>query len=146
MKRSIYLASVMAVAILATASQSHAQNLDGALRHFTNAWNRNDEKAISQMIARDGASIDLPVGGRLGPLSGRQAAAVLRVLFEEGITRDVKVRQLQSVGGEPEKAYAELVWTTVAPETTQPIRNVVFVELVRESEKLWRITKIRLLP
>ena len=146
MKKSMFLAGMIAVAVMATAEHAHGQNLSGALKHFTNAWNRNDEKAISQMIARDGASIDLPVGGRLGPLSGRQAAAVLRVLFEEGITRDVRVRQIQSVGGDPEKAYAELVWTTVAPETTQAIRNVVFVELVRESENLWRVTKIRLLP
>ena len=144
-KKSIFLASMMAVAVLATAQNAHAQQLDRALKTFSTAWTRNDERAIASLIAREGASIDGPAG-RLGPLSGRQAAAVLRMLFDDRMTRDVRVRQIQSVGGEPEKAYAELVWITVAPETTQPITVVVFVEFIREQANNWRVTKIRLLP
>jgi hypothetical protein len=143
-KKSLFLTGLIAVAVCAAAEPARAQQFDRAIKNFSNAWTRNDEKTIANMIGREGASIDGPAG-RLGPLSGRQAAAVLRHLFDDKITRDVRVRQTQSIGGDPEKAYAEIVWTTLAPETTQPTRVVIFVEFVREHE-VWRVTKIRLLP
>lgn len=145
MIKAIRIAGLLALIVMAAAAQAHAQQLDGVMKQFSGAWTRNDEKAIAALIARDGASIETEAG-RLGPLGARQAAAVLRILFDERMTREVRTRQTQSVGGTPQKAYAELVWTTVAPETTQPMRIVVFVELVLEHERYWRITKIRLLP
>lgn len=145
MTRTIRIAGLLAVALTATATRAHAQQLDIVMKQFAGAWTRNDEKVIAALIARDGASIETDAG-RLGPLGARQAAAVLRVLFDERATRNVQTRQTQSVGGTPQKAYSELIWTTVAPETTQPMRITVFVELVLEYERYWRVTKIRLLP
>ena len=136
---------LMIVATMTVAEHAHAQELDGVMQQIAGAWTRNDEKSLSRLVARAGASIETDAG-RLGPLGSRQAAAILRILFDERATQDVRTRQAQAVGGTPQKAYAELVWTTMAPETTQPVRVVVFVELVLEQDRYWRITKIRLLP
>jgi hypothetical protein len=135
----------MAIAIMATSSAAQAQDLDGAMSRFASAWRRNDYKAIASLIARDGASIETDAG-RLGPLGPRQAAAVLRVLFSERNTTQVRTRQIQDVGGNPQKGFAELVWTTMAPATTEALRVVVFVEFVQESDREWRVSRIRLLP
>ena len=136
---------LLIIAALASASRVHAQELDGVMQRVAGAWSRNDEKSIAALIARDGASIERR-GDRMGPLGARQAAAVLRDVFSDHITREVQTRQTQTVGGAPQKGYGELIWMTMAPETTEPVRIVVFVEFVLEQEKHWRITKIRLLP
>jgi hypothetical protein len=143
--KMIRLLTLVAIAISMSAAHAPAQELDGVMRNFASAWTRKDEKAVAALIAREGASIESDAG-RFGPLGARQAAAVLRALFDERSTVDVRVRQSQTVGGSPKKAYAELVWMTLAPATTEPVRVVVFVEFVLEQEKAWRITKIRLLP
>lgn len=145
MLNAIRMVTVLAIALTASAERVHAQQLDGVMRNFTAAWSRKDEKAVAALIAREGASIESDAG-RFGPLGARQAAAVLRVLFDARSTVDVRLRQTQQVGGNPQKAFAELVWMTLAPETTEPIRIVVFVEFVLERENTWRITRIRLLP
>lgn len=144
MLNKIRLLTLVAAATATLAPRAHAQELDGVMRSFTSAWTRKDERAVAALIAREGASIESDAG-RFGPLGARQAAAVLRVLFNEKSTVDVRTRQSQTVGGNPRKAFAEVVWTTLAPETTEPVRIVVFVEFVLEQERTWRITKIRLL-
>ena len=144
MKHKVRVLALVALTLGASAARAHAQELDGVMQRIAGAWTRNDEKAIAGLISRAGASIETDAG-RLGPLGARQAAAVLRIIFDESLTKDVRTRQSQSVGGEPPKAYAELIWTTMAPETTQPVRMVVFVEFVLEQDRHWRITKIRLL-
>lgn len=144
MKRIIGRSMFIALAILATSAPASAQDMDVAMYRFASAWRRNDTKAISALIAREGASIETDAG-RFGPLPARQAAAILRTLFGERETTDVRTRQFQSVGGTPQKGYAELIWTSVAPETTEALRLVVFVEFVQESDREWRITRIRLL-
>jgi hypothetical protein len=134
----------LAIAMLATSTPAPAQDLDVAMYRFAGAWRRNDFKAISALIARDGVSIETDAG-RFGPLGARSAAAILRTLFGERETTDVRTRQFQGVGGQPQKGYAELIWTTMAPATTEALRIVVFVEFVQEDDRQWRITRIRLL-
>jgi hypothetical protein len=143
-KRIIGLVAFLAIAVIATPVPASAQDMDVAMYRFASAWRRNDSKAISALIAREGAFIETPAG-RFGPLGGRQAAAILRTLFGERHTTNVRTRQLQDVGGTPQKGYAELIWTSVAPETTEALPIVVFVEFVQESDREWRITRIRLL-
>ena len=142
MKRLLRHTFLVALAIMATSTAAQAQDLDGAMSRFASAWRRNDYKTIASLIARDGASIETDAG-RLGPLGPRQAAAVLRTLFSERNTTQVRTRQVQDVGGQ--KGYAELVWTALAPATTEALRVVVFVEFVQESDREWRVSRIRLL-
>ena len=144
MKNAIRLMMLIAVAVTTTAARAHAQQLESAMSRFSGAWRQGDDKAVASQIAREGVTIETS-DGRLGPLGARQTAAVLRTLFEGRDTRNLRTRQMQDVGGSPQRAYAEVIWTTLAPETTQPIRVVVFVEWVLEQDKTWRITRIRLL-
>lgn len=144
MKHAIRLLICLAIALLAASTTASAQELDDAMVRFTSAWRRNDYKTISTLIARDGASIETDAG-RLGPLGARQVAAVLRVIFNERSTTQVRTRQFQGVGGSPQKGYAELIWMTMAPETTEPLRIVVFVEFILEQDRDWRVTRIRLM-
>ncbi len=144
MTNAIRCTLFLALAMAATAPPAHAQQLDAVMSRFAGAWRQGDEKAIASLIAREGASIESDAG-RLGPLGARQAAAVLRALFDESATRSVRTRQVQDVGGSPQKAFAELIWMTVASETTEPMRIAVFVEFVLEQDKYWRITRIRLI-
>ncbi len=144
MKRTIGLTIFLAIATLATSAPAAAQEMDVAMYRFANAWRRNDYKAVSALIAREGVSIETEAG-RFGPLGARQASAILRALFGDRSTTDVRTRQFQTLGGTPQKGYAELIWTTMAPATTEALRVVVFVEFVRENEREWRITRIRLM-
>ena len=144
MKHAFRLMMLVTVAMLATAARAHAQQLESAMSRFSGAWRQGDDKAVANMISREGATIETS-DGRLGPLGSRQAAAVLRTLFDGRDTRNLRTRQMQDVGGSPQRAYAEVIWTTLAPETTQPMRVVVFVEWVLDQDKTWRITRIRLL-
>jgi hypothetical protein len=141
----IRLAVLLALAMTTTAGRAHAQQLDAVMSRFVGAWRHNDEKAVAALIARDGASIETEAG-RFGPLGARQAAAVLRVIFEANATRGVRTRQMQDVGGSPQKAYAEIIWTALPLETTQQLRFIIFVEWVLEQDKYWRVTRIRLMP
>ena len=87
-----------------------------------------------------------PQLAEIAALVGDPARAnILSTLFDGRDTRNLRTRQMQDVGGSPQRAYAEVIWTTLAPETTQPMRVVVFVEWVLDQDKTWRITRIRLL-
>lgn len=144
MKNAIRLTILVAMAIAGTAGRAHAQQLESAMSRFSGAWRQSDDKAVASLIARDGATIETSEG-RMGPLGPRQAAAVLRALFEGRDTHGLRTRQMQDVGGSPQRAYAEVIWTAVATETTQPMRVVLFVEWVLDQDKTWRITRIRML-
>jgi hypothetical protein len=143
-KNPIRTLLLITLAITATATHASAQQLDVVMTRFSGAWRQNDDKGIAALVAREGATIETS-DSRLGPLGARQAAAVLRTLFQGRDTRSVQTRQMHELGGTPQKAYAEVIWTTLAPETTQPLRVVVFVEWVLEQDRQWRITRIRLL-
>ncbi len=114
------------------------------MNRIAGAWRQNNDKAIAALISSDGASIETG-SGRLGPLGPRQAAAVLRMLFDERTTQEVSMRKIQEVGGDPPRAYGEVVWVALRPQTTQPTRVVVFVEMALEQDRNWRITRIRLI-
>jgi hypothetical protein len=144
MKNVVRLAWLLALAMTTTAARAEAQQLDAVMSRFVGAWRHNDEKAIASMIAREGASIETEAG-RLGPLGARQAAAVLRTIFEGNATRGVRTRQVHDVGGSPQKGYAEVIWTALAPETTEALHIIIFVELLLEPDRQWRVTRIRLM-
>src|SRR5688572_17701816 len=112
------------------------------MTRFSGAWRQNDDKVIAGLIAREGATIET-TDGRLGPLGPRQAAAVLRTLFQGRDTRSVQTRQMHDIGGTPKKAYAEVIWTTLAAETTQPLRVVVFVEWRSEERRVGKECRCR---
>jgi hypothetical protein len=131
-------------AVVANVRVASAQRLDDIVLHITDAWQRHDAKDVIALSARDGIAIesrDL----RTGPLGSRQAAAVLRRMFDERETVAIQPGRTQIVGGSPRRAYAEIIWITRAPDTSEPQRATIFLELVLLDER-WQITQIRLLP
>lgn len=141
MKRRLTLLPV--VLLLAVAAPLHAQELERALDRFANAWAHGDAAAVAALAARSGLSIDVD-GGPVGPLGARQAAAMLRRLFDEHETVLLRAGLAQVVGGAPPRAFGELAWLTRTRGTTIPERSTVFLALVHENDG-WRITQIRLL-
>lgn len=122
----------------------HAQRLDDIVDIIAFAWSHGEARALVAMGARDGIYIETP-DGRMGPLGVRQAAAVLRKLFDDRETISIRPGMTQVVGGSPRRAFSEITWITRAPDTTQQERLTVFLELVLENDR-WHITQIRLLP
>jgi hypothetical protein len=119
------------------------QDLARELDRLAAAWHRGDASVIAGLGARAGISLDVD-GSSVGPLGPRQAAAVLRRVFEDRESVGVRSTQTRAVGGDPPRAFGELRWTVRARGTTIPEQAKVFVAFVREGDR-WRITEIRLL-
>jgi hypothetical protein len=120
-----------------------AQELGQVLERVAAAWHRGDASSISAAGARAGISLDID-GASVGPLGPRQAAAVLRRVFDDRESVSARTSMSREVGGAPVRAFGEITWTARASGTTIPERATLFVALVREDER-WRISEIRLL-
>jgi hypothetical protein len=131
-----------ALSTLATAAAS-AQELSPVLQRVAAAWHKGDAGALARLGAETGISLDVD-GSTVGPLGARQAAAVLRRVFDDRESVSAAPRVSRTVGGEPARAFGEITWTTRARGTTIPERATLFVAFVREGD-VWRITEIRLM-
>jgi hypothetical protein len=143
--RAGFRAALLALVALAAigAGPAAGQDLNQALGRVASAWHRGDAAAITRLAASSGISIDVD-GRSVGPLAPRQAAAVLRRVFEDRESVNARGNMTRSVGGSPQRAFGEIAWTTRARGTTIPERATLFVAFVREDEG-WRITEIRLI-
>ncbi len=140
MKRVLGLALAL---FLGLAPPARAQQLESALERFATAWSRGDVDALASLVSRGGVTIDVGVGP-MGPLGERQAAAVLRRLFEERETTVARARLAQMVGGVPMRAFGEILWMARSRGTTESEGVTVFLALVREKSG-WRINQIRVM-
>jgi hypothetical protein len=136
-------AAIAAALLLIAAATAAAQEPARIVERIGGAWHRGDASAITGLGARAGISLDVD-GRPVGPLPARQAAAVLRRVFEERESVGVRTTMTRAVGGEPPSAFGELSWTARARGTTMPERARLFIALVLEDGG-WRITEIRLL-
>ncbi len=141
MRRALALAALL---LLATAGGALGQDLEQVLDRFAAAWHRGDVVTIASLVSRNGISIDVGDGGQVGPLGVRQAAAVLRKVFDERETTVVRAGVAQVVGGTPPRAFGEVVWSARSRGTTENEKATIFLALVREKDG-WRINQIRLL-
>jgi hypothetical protein len=144
--RRLPMAAVLGLALAAVAflpAPAAAQDLDQALARIAGAWHRGDAGTIAGLAARTGISLDVD-GRPAGPLQARQAAAVIRRIFEDRESVSARANMTRVVGGAPERAFGEISWTTRARGTTIPERATIFVAFVLEDGR-WRITEIRLL-
>lgn len=138
------VAAVFSVLLCAAgAGTASAQALPRELDRVAAAWHRGDASAIANLGARAGISLDVD-GSSVGPLGPRQAAAVLRRIFEDRESIAVRAAQTRPVGGDPPRAFGELSWNMRTRGTTIPEQSKVFVAFVREGDR-WRVTEIRLL-
>jgi hypothetical protein len=136
---------VVALLLLVLApAHARAQDLREFTQRFTLSWARNDAGELVGRSAPSGIAMDID-GRAVGPLKSRQAAAMLRRLFDERETISVTLLNRRELPGEPRRAWLELIWVRRARGTTIPERITVFVALVAEQDD-WHITEIRLLP
>lgn len=133
------LAVVLAGA--AFAAPAGAQNLERVVERFADHWARGDASALTSLASKKGVSFDID-GKPLGPVATRQASAVLRRVFNDYETVQVRILFREIVGGEPPLAFAEINWLTRVHGTTIPEKTTVFVALVLEEDH-WRVTQIR---
>ena len=135
-------ALLLPVALLfIAASGAQAQSLEGVMDRFESWWARGDASAIAGLAARDGITIDTD-GKPLGPLGGRQISALLKRLFDDRETIQVRKLVSQEMGGTPSRASGEISWVMRSKGTTIPEKTSVFIALVFEDDR-WRITEIR---
>ncbi|MEO5509470.1 MAG: hypothetical protein ABIV28_01165 [Longimicrobiales bacterium] len=132
------------VVALAPHSRAHAQNVNAFVANVASAWSRGDANAIAAFADQQGIALEVE-GTHVGSISPRQAAAVLRRVFEDRETVRATAGAVKRLSGNDKRAYAEIVWERRARGTTQPERINVFIALAREGD-VWRITEIRLIP
>jgi len=134
-------ALAVVLAGVAFATPVSAQNLERVVERFADIWARGDASALSSLASKKGVSFDID-GKPMGPVASRQASAVLRRVFNERETVQVRILFHEIVGGQPPLAFAEINWMTRVHGTTIPERTTVFVALVLEDDR-WRVTQIR---
>jgi hypothetical protein len=136
------LAATVAFASIAVATNSvRAQNLEAVVNRLADYWAGGDATSVAAMAARGGIRLNIE-GKSVGPLAVRQATALLRDLFEERETINVRKMTPQIVGGQPPRAFGELSWMMRARGTTIPERTSVLISLVLEDGR-WRVNEIR---
>ena len=138
--RALLFAAALTAAALSPAA---AQDLGPVLQRVASSWHKADARAVAALGSEAGISLDVD-GSTVGPLGTRQAAAVLRRVFDDRESVSAAPRVSRTVGGDPARAFGEITWTTRARGTTIPERATLFVAFVREGDG-WRITEIRLM-
>ena len=139
MTKSLLVAGLL---FFRTVTVGHAQSVETVMDQFASYWASGDASSIASLAAENGITLDLE-RKHSGPLRERQAAAVLRNLFEQRETIQVRRAAPQMVGGQPPRAFGEVTWMMQPRGTTIPERVTVFVAWVLQKDR-WRITEIRL--
>jgi predicted sugar kinase len=129
--------------LLCTVHAAVAQDLEPTLERVAAAWHRADASGISGLVSKAGVSLDVD-GGSVGPLAPRQAAAVLRRVFEDRESVSARVSMFRELANDRDRAFGEITWSLRARGTTQPQRATIFVGFVREGNA-WKVNEIRLL-
>ena len=144
-RRASRLVLACALALVPSlASAQRSDDLRTAFREVAFEWARADAGAVVRHMVPNGILIDAS-DGRMGPLTDRQATAVLRQLFEQGETVAVDIVMLERVGGRPPRAFASIIWTTRPRGTEVPVRRTVYFGL-QLIDGAWRVSEIRLIP
>lgn len=127
----------------ALAAQASRDELNTSFRAVAGQWVRGDASGVVRHMSPDGVSIDV-ADGPMGPLSERQAEALLRQLFEQGETVGVTLGMLERVGGTPPRAFGAIIWTTRPRGTRLPVRRTVYFGM-EWMQGAWKISEIRLI-
>lgn len=136
--------AALALVLLPSLAAAQGEDLRTAFRDVATQWAREDAGAVVRHMVPGGLLIDAS-DGRMGPLTGRQATAVLRQLFEQGETVDVDIVMVERVGGVPPRGFASISWTTRPRGTEVPVRRTVYFGLQQLGGD-WRVSEIRLIP
>lgn len=142
-RRALALSTLLLLGA-ASPALSQERELSVALERLATSWARGDAVAVASFAAKAGVSFERERAGS-GPLAQRQVVALLRRLFEERETLQVRLGMVHVVSETPPHAFGELSWVHRARGTTMPESATVFLGWVREGDA-WRLNQIRLLP
>lgn len=138
------LASALLVAVCwVTPANGQDPEMESALQVFLSAWQNQDGSRLEAALQSSGVSLRMGPESH-GPVQPRQAAAALRQYMEDRSPGEFQVRRVSSAGGEPERGFAEVEWTTVVRGTTEPVGYTVFVGMER-SVRGWAVQEVRIL-
>ena len=140
--RPANLALVLLALAIAPAA-ARAQDLERTLERFAAAWARGDVDNIVAMAVDDGVMVETG-DDPMGPLGRRQAAALLKRVFEDRATVSFRTDILRQVASRPASAFSEVVWISRAEGTRIPESRRVFLAFVNDGAG-WRISQIRIL-
>ncbi|MFW6079777.1 MAG: hypothetical protein ACODAE_09155 [Gemmatimonadota bacterium] len=143
MRRALVLGVVLVVGAGGALEAQESPPLARVLDSLAVSWQRGDARSVVTLAAGTGLTLSV-TPEPVGPLAPRQAAALLRRIFEERETVSIELGMEHVVGGVPPRAFGELTWVHRARGTTMPERTVIFLALVRDDDA-WRVTEIRFL-
>lgn len=141
--RGVCTIAVAFIAVVVLHANAHAQNVTTFVNSVATAWERGDVDAITSMSARQGIAFNVD-DTHVGAVSGRQAGAVLRRVFEDTRTIRATTASAKLLPGSDVRAYGEIVWERRTRGTTRAERINVFVALERAADG-WHITEIRVM-
>lgn len=121
----------------------HAQKVDVFMNTVANAWTRGDVDALATLAGKQGIALEVD-GNHVGSVSARQAAAILKRVFDDRRTIKAIAGTVRLLPGNSSRAYAEIVWERRARGTTESEKVNVFFALAKDSQG-WHITEIRLM-
>jgi hypothetical protein len=135
--------AALALGLFSAAPAAAQQELPHVLDSLASIWARGDAGALARLGSSRG--IDLEVHGEsLGRVSGRKAAAALRLVFANQETIAVRANTSSRVLQAESSAFAELTWDVRPRGSAMPARSTVFVGLVRENRD-WQVSQIRVM-
>lgn len=139
------LAVAVLLAVVAWVAPAQGQNpeMESSLQAFLAAWQSEDGAQLEAALLVTGVSLRMGNESH-GPVRPRQAAAALRQYMADRSPGEFMVHRVSSAGGEPERGFAEVEWSTRVRGTTEPIGYTVFVGMVR-SDGGWAVQEIRIL-
>lgn len=117
--------------------------MESALQTFLTAWQDQDGSRLESALQSSGVTLRMGPESH-GPVQPRQAAAALRQYMEDRSPGEFRIRRMSSAGGEPERGFAEVEWSTVVRGTTEPVGYTVFVGMER-SDRGWAVQEVRIL-
>jgi hypothetical protein len=137
---------ILLVALVCTAAAhapAHAQDVNAFMTKVASAWTRGDAGALAAFANPQGITLEVE-GTHVGSITPRQAASVLKRVFDDRETLRATPGAVKRLPGNNARAYAEIKWERRARGTTQPEKINVFIALARDGD-VWHITEIRLI-
>jgi len=134
------------VGAFAAAGPLRAQDrasLEAVTAEVMRSWEAGLPGELADLLDPGGVRVRTP-RATYPAMEVRQAVAALEELHEESGVGPVERRQVQALGGEPAKGFAELVWRPVPAGVGEPVERTVYLGY-EWTDGAWRIVEVRIL-
>lgn len=140
MRRLGIVLSAFVVLVLVPESVT-AQSPEQVAARFASAWQGERTRGIQDLLAPDGARLNLESDG-YGGVAPRRILAALESYWEDWVSDSVEVARVSQMDEEPNRAYGELVWRGSSEVTGESFEATIFLGLVR-TDAGWRVDELR---